>query len=97
MATRQTEVPGTERQKISKKAKELIDEHRDAINACTKANKKRNDTKNLAIARLKEEGVEFYVDTEAEPPIEIDARDKQSLVIKKHRSEKPKAEKGAEA
>lgn len=88
MANRQLEVVGTEdigKVKISKKAKQLIDEHRDAINEATQANVKKRDTKLAVIARLKEEKVEVYVDTEADPEIVIDARDKPNLVVKKRK------------
>lgn len=97
MAERQLQIAGTERKKVPKKVLEKIDDLRDAINAKTKATTKARDAELIARGALEEAGIEHYVDTEANPPIDIDLRVTKKVVIKTHKPEKaPKAEKDGE-
>lgn len=89
MAERQLQIAGTERKKVPKKVLEKIDDMRDTINAKTKATTKARDAEIAARAALEEAGIEHYIDTEANPPIEIDLRTTKKVVIKKHKPEKP--------
>jgi hypothetical protein len=95
MAERQLQIAGTERKKVPKKVLDKIDELRDAINAKTKATTKARDAELTAREAMKDAGIAHYIDTEASPPIEIDLRLTEKVVIKKHKADKaPKSEDG---
>lgn len=71
MATKQTEIPGTERN-YTKAMREKADKVQTAIRAHSKAGSKRKEAEIEALDQMERDGLTVYVDTESDPPFKLE-------------------------
>lgn len=85
---RQLEVPGTER-KYSKAMRDAGDAYADSVKTHSKASSKKKEKMQAALDQMRKDDLLVYVDTESEPPFQLERTTEDKLVRKAYKPPPP--------